>query len=203
MIVTDPEPYPVGYLQVDEVELEGKPGWVRPGEEELREMLDLDMGADGLDQLGREHLETLGRIEFSREGIDQDDMPEAPEAESSTSVRFSRQRRWFAASVDGRTLEDEDIGEEIRHCLESITSTPQVLPWSRADGSHFFSKVGTGGAIPPPSHRTCHPSHIHDVRFCACERGVHHILRHFPSESCHSGCALIAWTAGQARGHRL
>ncbi|KIR52089.1 hypothetical protein I315_05380 [Cryptococcus gattii Ru294] len=38
-IVTDPEPYTVAYLKVEEAVLEPKEGWVKPTVEELRGML--------------------------------------------------------------------------------------------------------------------------------------------------------------------
>ena len=61
IVMTDPEPFPVAYLRVDEAKLEEKAYWVQPGMLELRQMLHLDHTIDGLDELGRQHLGAVGQ----------------------------------------------------------------------------------------------------------------------------------------------
>lgn len=118
--MTDPEPYPVAYLRVDEAELEEKQGWVKPGLRELREMLSLDDGSDGLDEAGREHLEALGPFQMKSRDSTEEEFAGTSFGVSSTSIRFAQTGRWFAASLDGCTHDDEIIDDEIRRSLDGI-----------------------------------------------------------------------------------
>lgn len=133
-VVTDPEPYPVAYLRVEEAELVEKEGWARPTVQELRQMLGLDEGYDGLDEKGRERLEEIGELDVIERkdgeasdtrpslgalsmGSDIDgDAPEGPE------VRFGLRGRWFTASVTGQTRGEEPVGEELRRSFDAISS---------------------------------------------------------------------------------
>ncbi|WVQ79838.1 hypothetical protein IAT38_001938 [Cryptococcus sp. DSM 104549] len=126
-IVTDPEPYTVAYLKVEESELVPKEGWVRPTVVELREMLGLDSseeGAEGLDEEGREALGEIGVV------AEDEELPEIQgrslsdgEKEVQEEVRFAKKGRWFTASVQGRSLPDEDVGQELKRCFDAISTT--------------------------------------------------------------------------------
>lgn len=123
-VVTDPEPYPVAYLKVEEAELVEKADWRPLTIEELRESLNLNDESDGLDYFSKEALGQLGSD--PRRDLD-------PPLDNSVrdlnigngsihqGVRFSKQGRWFAISVDGQTRGEEDIGEELRRCFDEIS----------------------------------------------------------------------------------
>ena len=116
--MTDPEPFPVAYLRVDEAGLEEKPGWVKPGILELRSMLRLDRASDGLDDEGRQHLDAVGRYESV--GPDEIAQELLVVAEKPKDVGFAKRGRWFAVSASGTTERDEEIGAELRRSLDAI-----------------------------------------------------------------------------------
>ncbi|ORY30238.1 hypothetical protein BCR39DRAFT_530125 [Naematelia encephala] len=144
VIVTDPEPYPVAYLKVEEAELEEKVGWTKPSVEELREMLGFneDERQDGLDEISRELEEEIGswskvvkldeddaansvavkvndavsEMVTSLEALDTND-----ESRNLDNIRFASRGRWFTASIDGRSLSDENIGDEVTRCFNSLS----------------------------------------------------------------------------------
>ncbi|WWD07382.1 hypothetical protein V865_005480 [Kwoniella europaea PYCC6329] len=135
-IVTDPEPYPVAYLKVEDAELEPKEGWVRPTVQELREMLGLDSevpGQEGVDEDGLEILDEIKgkrdleilNINDERQDRDIHQSGESPQGKSNGTPRFERRGRWFCVSVDGVTNDDEDVGEELKMCFDSISNTLQ------------------------------------------------------------------------------
>lgn len=146
-IVTDPEPYPVAYLKVEEAKLEEKVGWVKPGIGELREMLGLGHGLgmegleglEGLDEESREVLERVGRREAKSPPVG--NMGEVGEAVGDEEfegdgdqgagdgfvegddeeVRFGRRGRWFAVSVSVRVRNGEGIGDEVKRGFDAIS----------------------------------------------------------------------------------
>ncbi|WVQ69542.1 uncharacterized protein L199_007762 [Kwoniella botswanensis] len=133
-IVTDPEPYPVAYLKVEDAELEPKEGWVKPTVEELREMLGLDdetPGQEGVDEDGLEILDEIkGNLNLERLNINDETQDrgihqsgESSQGKSDGTPRFERRGRWFCVSADGVTKEDEDVGEELKMCFDSISNT--------------------------------------------------------------------------------
>ncbi|WWD00870.1 hypothetical protein V866_007808 [Kwoniella sp. B9012] len=133
-IVTDPEPYPVAYLKVEDAELEAKEGWVKPTVQELREMLGLDdetPGQEGVDEDGLEILDEIkGNLNLERLNINDEKQDrgihqsgESSQGNSDGTPRFERRGRWFCVSVDGVTKEDEDVGEELKMCFDSISNT--------------------------------------------------------------------------------
>lgn len=136
-VVTDPEPYTVAYLKVEEAVLEPKKGWVKPTVEELREMLGLeeedgeDVGMEGLDEEGKERLEELGERDVEA-------VPEEGREVGEWSggvveeVRFVKKGRWFTASVQGVTLPSEDVGQELEKCFNAIScmSFPALSPFT-------------------------------------------------------------------------
>ncbi|WWC59734.1 uncharacterized protein I303_102296 [Kwoniella dejecticola CBS 10117] len=142
-IVTDPEPYPVAYLKIEDAELEEKEGWVKPSVAELRDMLGLDnheQAEEGLDEDSIELLEELKRdvgletlkidnvnnLNTLRDKIDRrnDSSSDLHSAnDEGQKVRFARQGRWFSASISGITQEGEDVGQELRKCFDDISET--------------------------------------------------------------------------------
>lgn len=121
-VVTDPEPYPVAYLRIEEAELDPKEGWTKPSLGELRELLHLDESADsgtaGLDEAGLELLEAIGQVPVK---------PRAPLAVSpkqvegtAEEVHFGRQGRWFTAYSAGCARPNETVGQELKRCLNEI-----------------------------------------------------------------------------------
>ena len=131
MVVTDPEPYPVAYLRIDEAELEEKPGWKRPSVLELRTMLGLEEKSDGLDEVGRETIQKLDKWDNTN-SVDNPGCVEGHIAElekttlgrsepSPSRLLFAKRRYWFAASMDGTTLQGEDVGVELKRCLDELS----------------------------------------------------------------------------------
>lgn len=123
-IVTDPEPYTVAYLKVEEAVLEPKGGWVKPTVEELREMLGLEreeeVGMEGLDEEGKERLEELGERDVEEGGGVEMEEWSGGEADGG-EVQFVKRKRWFTASVQGVTLPSEDVGQELETCFNAIS----------------------------------------------------------------------------------
>jgi diphthine-ammonia ligase len=124
VIVTDPEPYPVAYLQVEDAELVEKEGWVRPSIDGLRETLGLKGSTDGLDEQGREVLEELGAVQRrpNKKILEQFADLCIRKDEPEEILRFAKRGRWFVASINGRTKAGETVGEELRHCFDTISS---------------------------------------------------------------------------------
>ncbi|WVF69536.1 hypothetical protein IAT40_004314 [Kwoniella sp. CBS 6097] len=139
-VITDPEPYPVAYLKVEEAELEQKEGWTKPTVAELREMLGLDTDVKGEEALNEESKEILEEL---REVVKNDvnlaalalDEANGPAQSSSNSasrpvetpqVRFEKKGRWFNASVEGMTKDGEDVGMELKGCFDAIAATLQA-----------------------------------------------------------------------------
>ncbi|KAK8847652.1 hypothetical protein IAR55_005511 [Kwoniella newhampshirensis] len=135
-IITDPEPYPVAYLKVEEAELEEKEGWSKPTVRELRDMLGLSgdsdgRGREGLDEEGLDALEELGDVKMEARSTEGDLDRVVPmsiedatyDEEHEEIVRFGRNGRWFAASVNGQTVDGEDVGQELQRCFEFISAT--------------------------------------------------------------------------------
>ncbi|WVO18313.1 hypothetical protein L204_106028 [Cryptococcus depauperatus] len=124
-VVTDPEPYPVAYLKVEQAELEPKEGWTRPTSTALRDMLGLneEKGLEGLDEDGRERLEELGERKVE-ESKDQAVMEGAgvQNQENENNVQFIKKGRWFSVSVRGQSIEREDVGQELKKCFDSISA---------------------------------------------------------------------------------
>ena len=158
-MVTDPEPDPVAYLRVDEAELEAKEGWRRPSVRELRGMLGLD-GASALDDGGLQNLEALeswerkpsgpmAGIESSVEGL------RLGEGHSrATRPRLYRRGKWFAASIDGETRSNEDVGDEIRRCFDEISGEPSRSDFSSIVQAFLASLSARGLSLP------LHATHI-------------------------------------------
>ncbi|WVW78164.1 hypothetical protein I302_100115 [Kwoniella bestiolae CBS 10118] len=134
-VITDPEPYPVAYLKVEDAELEAKEGWIRPTVQQLREMLGLDQevgGEEGVDEENLEILEEL-RGDFDLQGLTLEDKDSTQNIEISHQIgpvvggdgvpRFKRKGRWFCISVDGVTRNGEDVGEELKGCFDAISDT--------------------------------------------------------------------------------
>ncbi|WWD21739.1 hypothetical protein CI109_106226 [Kwoniella shandongensis] len=131
-IITDPEPYPVAYLKVEEAELEPKEGWVNPSVRVLREMLGLPVGdeqrgKEGLDEEGIDALGDLGKVDIVNdeggESLERLALDDDSAGETTQSVRFGRNGRWFAASVEGQTVQGEDVGQELKRCFDAISAT--------------------------------------------------------------------------------
>jgi diphthine-ammonia ligase len=151
IIITDPEPYAVAYLRIEEAELVEKPGWVRPGVADLTRILGLSSvegedsgtnGREGLDEQGIEMLEELrGQVSKSEESTIRFPTDEGTEAIESRvtrlalaegdAVRSSKKKRWFAASTDGVSHENESVGDELRTCFEAISSKYIPYPFCR------------------------------------------------------------------------
>ncbi|KAE8538217.1 hypothetical protein D1P53_005556 [Cryptococcus gattii VGV] len=126
-VVTDPEPYTVAYLKVEEAVLEPKIGWVKPTVEELRELLGLeeeDVGMEGLDEEGKERLEELGEREVEAAPEEGREVGEWSGGDME-QVQFMKKKRWFTASVQGVTLPSEDVGQELEKCFDAISSKLQ------------------------------------------------------------------------------
>jgi diphthine-ammonia ligase len=133
-VITDPEPYPVAYLRVEEAELVEKGGWARPTVQELRRLLGLDEGTDGLDEKGRERLEELGEAQVieRKNGEASETTPNLDalslgaeidgDAPEGLEVRFGSRGRWFTASVTGQTRGEEPVGQELRRSFDAISS---------------------------------------------------------------------------------
>lgn len=132
-IVTDPEPYTVAYLRVEEAELEPKEGWVKPTVEELREMLGLEreeeVGMEGLDEEGKERLEELGERDVEEGGGVEMEEWSGGEADGG-EVQFVKRKRWFTASVQGVTLPSEDVSQELETCFNAISCKSSSLRFS-------------------------------------------------------------------------
>lgn len=135
-VVTDPEPYTVAYLKVEEAVLEPKEGWVKPTVEELRGMLGLDeegeeqVGVEGLDEEGKERLEELGEREMEdvrKEGggVELVEWSAGGVGVGGGEVQFVKKKRWFTASVQGVSLSSEDVGQELEKCFKAISSKLQ------------------------------------------------------------------------------
>nr|KIR83025.1 cytoplasmic protein [Cryptococcus tetragattii IND107] len=128
-VVTDPEPYTVAYLKVEEAVLEPKEGWVKPTVEELREMLGLeeeDVGMEGLDEEGKERLEELGEREVEAVSEEGRKVGEWSGGDvGGEEVQFLKKKGWFTASVQGVTLPSEDVGQELEKCFNAISSKLQ------------------------------------------------------------------------------
>ncbi|OXC59248.1 cytoplasmic protein [Cryptococcus neoformans MW-RSA852] len=124
-IVTDPEPYTVAYLKVEEAVLEPKEGWVKPTMEELREMLGLEReeeeGMEGLDEEGKERLEELGERDVEEGGGVEIQEWSGGEVDGG-EAQFVKRKRWFTASVQGVTLPSEDVSQELEKCFNAISS---------------------------------------------------------------------------------
>ena len=107
MVITDPEPYPVAYLKVEEVVLKEKMGWSKPTVAELRLMLGLDADTNGLDHTSHSLLESLRASAGGHPG---------------NRVGFTRRGRWFAASTEGKSLPGKNVGQELGACFEALKS---------------------------------------------------------------------------------
>ncbi|OCF44797.1 cytoplasmic protein [Kwoniella heveanensis CBS 569] len=143
-IITDPEPYPVAYLKVEETELEAKEGWRRPTVAELRVMLGLDESARGEEALNDDSKELLKElrqvvkydVDLAAINLNEADRPEQPALDAASTmasggatepkVRFERKGRWFSASVQGVTKPAEDVGSELKACFDAIAATLQA-----------------------------------------------------------------------------
>lgn len=126
--MTDPEPNTVAYLRISKAELEEKEGWVRPSVQELRELLELQQeeGEEGLDEQGLEVLNDLSgpRITDGKEAVDE------AQAESNPGlVRFGQRGRWFTITAEGKTVDGESVGDELKTCFEAVkrNATSSVL----------------------------------------------------------------------------
>ncbi|XAO27823.1 hypothetical protein I312_106686 [Cryptococcus bacillisporus CA1280] len=131
-VVTDPEPYTVAYLKVEEAVLEPKEGWVKPTVKELREMLGLEeddgehVGMEGLDEEGKERLDELGEREVEAVPDEGREVGEWSGGDvGGEEVQFVKKGRWFTASVQGVTLPSEDVGQELEKCFNAISSKLQ------------------------------------------------------------------------------
>jgi len=132
IVVTDPEPYPVAYLRVQKAVLEEKEGWIRPGIEELRRLLGMEELSDGLNAVGREVLEDMsdvpvGDVSAQEAGVTDISALSLSSATKPQDVWVKQTGRWFSAGVDGQTKGDEDVGSELRRCLDQIKSAPAFL----------------------------------------------------------------------------
>lgn len=137
MVITDPEPYPVAYLRVPGGRLEKKESWVRPGQDELREMVGLNTeegGYEGLDESGRELLQDLRaevreNPESSGNAGLEDELSLTTEADQEgEKVRFDKKGQWFGASISGSTRAGESIGDELRRCFDAVKGKPLRYP---------------------------------------------------------------------------
>lgn len=127
--MTDPEPYPVAYLKVEEAGLEEKDGWSMPSVAELRRLLRLDDKEDGLDEKSRELMEDLGPVQRQEhlELADELRTLDLGQTTVDSSVTIFRLGRWFAASVDGQTEGEEDVGDELRRSFERLSGKTRPL----------------------------------------------------------------------------
>nr|XP_019008251.1 cytoplasmic protein [Kwoniella pini CBS 10737]OCF47032.1 cytoplasmic protein [Kwoniella pini CBS 10737] len=134
-IITDPEPYPVAYLKIEDAELEAKAGWTKPSVKELRQMLGLDQDQRDEEGLDDKHKDLLGEL-GSHIGFDQlqispqvrlhqqnHSMIMDPVGMNARQVRVSRKGRWFSASMSGTSIKGEDVAQELRRCLDAISQT--------------------------------------------------------------------------------
>lgn len=111
-----------------------KEGWVKPTVQELRRLLGLDEGIDGLDEKGRERLEELGDVDVveRQDGEASETTPNFDalnlgveidgDAPKGLEVRIGLRGRWFTASVTGQTRGEEPVGEELRRSFDAISS---------------------------------------------------------------------------------
>lgn len=134
-MITDPEPYPVAYLRVGGGKLIKKEGWTRPSIRELRGMLGLDgvtKGEEGLDEASTELLSDLKASSGSASMMGGTSPSQAGEVghdgleTGAEGVRFNKRGRWFGVSISGKTQGDEDIGQELDRCFQSINR--KLLP---------------------------------------------------------------------------
>lgn len=215
-VVTDPEPYTVAYLKVEEAVLEPKEGWVKPTVEELRGMLGLDeegeeqVGVEGLDEEGKERLEELGEremedvrkegggvelVEWSAGGVGV--------GVGGGEVQFVKKKRWFTASVQGVSLPSEDVGQELEKCFNAISckssSISQFHPFLAKTAP---SQTAIGKPLPPPPLDSHYPPPLLHVSLPPRERKVQDVFRYEPSLPRDCCCAPFVWE-GARRGHRV
>lgn len=163
-IVTDPEPYTVAYLKVEEAVLEPKEGWVRPTVEELREMLGLEreeeVGMEGLDEEGKERLEELGERDVEEGGGVEMEEWSGGEVDGG-KVQFVKRKRWFTASVQGVTLPSEDVGQELEKCFNAISCKSSLFLFHDLNNTSnpLFptSQTRIRKPVPPPALNPHHP----------------------------------------------
>lgn len=119
VVITDPEPYPVAYLRIEDAELEPKDGWTKPTVTELRELLGLDEeeGLEGLDEVSRELYEQNddAKVVISEEIVEKGQAESSPGGE-----RFGRNGRWFTISAEGDSRNGQSVGEELSACFDAI-----------------------------------------------------------------------------------
>ncbi|WVQ98311.1 hypothetical protein IAU59_005434 [Kwoniella sp. CBS 9459] len=139
-IITDPEPYPVAYLKVEEAELEEKEGWTKPTVAELREMLGLDEDVKGEEALNEDSKEVIAELRdaiknsVDLSAMDLNQVNQSDEATfvsdskaaGTSQVRFERKGRWFSASAESVTRPGEDVGSELKCCFDAIAATLQA-----------------------------------------------------------------------------
>ncbi|KAL7423571.1 hypothetical protein Q5752_001151 [Cryptotrichosporon argae] len=154
VVVSDPEPHEVAYLRIGGARLELKEGWVRPDMRKLRRVLGLtDEGAEGggesggneeawrvrhaLDDEGREVLDQLQGLPVGPALTGTDSVVVTDEAAGGPSVRFGRQGRWFAVSVEGITDGDESIGDELARCFDEAETKLAAASLSLTQVAHI------------------------------------------------------------------
>jgi hypothetical protein len=192
VVITDPEPYPVAYLRVPGGRLVKKENWVRPGQDELREMLGLNTeegGYEGLDESGRELLRDLRaevrenpkssgnaglEVEFSSLTIEAD--------QEGETVRFNKGGQWFGASISGSTRAGESIGDELRRCFDALKGKPLGLPPLLISRNTILPRLVIGTTCFPH-----HPAPTFHVSFRTRQRRLLDLFRYFPTISSDGG----------------
>lgn len=207
VVVTDPEPYPVAYLRIEQAELEEKPDWSKPTVSGLRKMLGLEDEADSFDETSRGIYDGL-RVAFS--GSSSSATPRGPSDELSVlslrndldaqDTRFSSNDRWFSASVDGQSLDGETVGEELRRRFEAVKGEYRAVKHDVADGTRLLESQRSGSFSARNSH---HIAALVDGPVHTRQRCLHHIFRYLAPKSSDCCCAVTIWTEGPARGRRL
>jgi diphthine-ammonia ligase len=207
VVVTDPEPYPVAYLRIEQAELEEKLDWSKPTVSELRQTLGLDDEADSFDETSRGIYDGL-TDGFS--GSSSSATPRGPSDELSAlslrndsdvqDTRFASTGRWFSASVDGQSLDGETIGDELRRCFEALKGEYRVVKHDIANGTRFLESQRSGTFSARNSH---HIAALVNGPIHTRQRCLHHIFRYFAPKSSDCCCAFIIWREGPARGRRL
>lgn len=161
-------------------------------------MLGLDQeqeGYEGLDEAGRELLSDLRSSRAGRNDNRTTSQRDRPTEWLSEEVAFIQRGRWFAASVSGVTRPNEDIGQELDRCFQSIQRRSRLSPSSINDQQpdlpdRYPRPRRSLARITHLPHHT--PASFHDAlpsRQCS----LHPTLWHFTSVQSYSRCAAAHW----------